>query len=278
MNIKTKIVTAAVMLAVSSVFIVEFSSSAGANASGAPSGNTGSPGDGATCTSCHTGSSAATQAGLITSTVPLTGYVPGQTYTITGTITASGKTKFGFQVSPQNAAGIQKGTMTVTNSANTQLVGSGKYMTHKFAGTAFSSGTATWSFDWTAPAAGTGDVTFYGSFNATNSNSSTAGDVITLSSLMVSEDPSTGISAQREPSVAISVYPNPFVENIFIKNSASETAAMDVSIIDISGKVVKSFSELKGGEAINLQELAIGTYTVRIETPEGTLIKRIAKK
>lgn len=278
MNIKTKIVTAAVMLAVSSIFIVEFSSSAGANATGAPSGNTGSPGDGANCTSCHAGGSATTQGGLITSTVPSAGYVPGQTYTITGTITASGKTKFGFQVSPQNVAGVQKGTMTVTNSTNTQLVGSGKYITHKFAGTSFPSGTATWSFDWTAPAAGTGDVTFYGSFNATNNNSSSAGDVITLSSLVVSEDPSTSIAVQQDPSKTISVYPNPFVENIFIKNSANETAAMDVSIIDISGKVVKSISQVQGGEAISLQELASGTYTVRIETPEGTLIKRIAKK
>ncbi|MFY9308040.1 MAG: choice-of-anchor V domain-containing protein [Bacteroidia bacterium] len=273
---KTKIAAAAVMLAVGSIFIVEFSVPAGANATGAPAGNTGSPGDGTNCTSCHTGSPS-TQAGLITSTVPNTGYVPGQTYTITGSITASGKTKFGFQISPQNTAGVLKGTMAITNSTNTQLVSSGKYVTHKFAGTSFPSGTATWSFDWTAPAAGSGDVTFYGSFNATNSNSTTTGDAITLSSLVVPENLSTGIEALAA-SVSVAVYPNPFVDDVFIKNSANEAAMMDVSVIDINGKVVKSVSQLKSGASVNLQELATGVYTVRIETPEGTLIKRITKK
>jgi hypothetical protein len=276
MNMKTKIAAAAVMLAVGSIFIVEFSVPAGANATGAPAGNTGSPGDGTNCTSCHTGSPS-TQAGLITSTVPNTGYVPGQTYTITGSITASGKTKFGFQISPQNTAGVLKGTMAITNSTNTQLVSSGKYVTHKFAGTSFPSGTATWSFDWTAPAAGSGDVTFYGSFNATNSNSTTTGDAITLSSLVVPENLSTGIEALAA-SVSVAVYPNPFVDDVFIKNSANEAAMMDVSVIDINGKVVKSVSQLKSGASVNLQELATGVYTLRIETPEGTLIKRITKK
>lgn len=277
MNMKTKIATAVVMLAVGSILTVEFGANAGANATGAPSGNTGSPGDATNCTSCHSGS-ASNQAGLITSTIPVTGYVPGQTYTVTGTITASGKTKFGFQVSPQDASGTKMGTMAITNSTNTQLISSGKYITHKFAGTSFPSGTATWSFDWTAPAAGSGDVTFYGAFNATNSSSSTAGDAVTLSSLTVSEDMSTGISAKEQADITIAVYPNPFTDNIIVKNSADESAAIDVSVIDITGKVVKTITKVHSGESIDLKELATGTYTVRVETAEGTLIKRIAKK
>lgn len=277
MKIKTKIALAITALAVGSIFIVKFSSSAGANATGAPTSNTGSPGDGTNCTSCHTGS-ASSQAGLITSTIPMTGYVPGQTYTITGSITTSGKTKFGFQVSPQNASGDLKGTMTVTNSTNTQLISSGKYITHKFSGTNFSSGTATWSFDWTAPAAGSGDVTFYGSFNSTNSSSTTTGDIISLSSLTVSEDLTTGIADMGEELNVISVYPNPVTDKIFVKNTADANAVMDVSILDVNGKVVKQSGNLQNNQAIDLTELANGYYMVRIETSEGTLIKRITKK
>ena len=278
MRIKAKIVAAIVTIAVSSIFIIHFSSSAGANATGAPLGNTGSPGDGTNCISCHTGGSASNQAGLITSTVPLTGYVPGQTYTVTGTVTTSGKTKFGFQISPQNVSGALKGTMTVTNSATSQLINSGKYITHKFAGTSFPSGTATWSFDWTAPAGGSGDVTFYGAFNSTNSNSNSTGDIITLSSLTVSEDASTGILDMSHNPDAVSVYPNPFTDKIYLKNASDETAAMDVSILDVSGKVIKHAGSLRSNEPVDLQELAAGYYMVRVETAEGAFIKRVTKK
>lgn len=265
------------IMAVCSVFIVEFSAPAGANAVGAPASMTGSPGDGNNCTSCHSGT-ATVQAGLITSDIPLTGYVPGQTYTITGSITASGKTKFGFQISPQNASGALKGTMIVTNSTHTQLTNSGKYITHKFGGTNFMSGTASWSFDWTAPVAGSGTVTFYGSFNSTNSNSNTSGDLITLSTLSVSEDATVGIEDVENRS-DISVYPNPFNDELSVKSvAATENTVISVSIMDIYGKEIKKFDALQCNEPLDLQELATGYYMVRIESAEGITVKRVAKK
>src|SRR5689334_5092300 len=100
--------------------------------SGAPASRTGSPGDGgATCKNCHAGPNPTTEAGLITSNIPPDGYTPGQTYTITATVTRSGHTKFGFEISPQNIAGTKLGTLIVTNSTEMQLVGTGKYITHK---------------------------------------------------------------------------------------------------------------------------------------------------
>ena len=129
---------------------------------GSPASNTGSPADGTTCAeSCH-GGSAVTQAGLITSNIPTAGYTPGTTYTITATISGSGKK--GFQVSPQNTAGTLLGSL-IAGSGN-KIVGT-KYVTHSSAKTAT---TATWTFQWIAPAAGTGAVTFYGAFAITTNS------------------------------------------------------------------------------------------------------------
>lgn len=145
---------------------------------GAPAAVTGSPGDGSDCTQCH-GGTATTVAGWITSNIPASGYVPGQTYQITATNSITGSGKYGFEVSPQNAAGSQLGTLAV--GSGTKLVGGTKYITHSNA----TSSLKTWTFNWTAPAAGTGDVTFYGSFARSHPGP------VRLSTLVVNEQTAT---------------------------------------------------------------------------------------
>ena len=147
---------------------------------GAPSGVANDPSSGAVnCTDCHSGT-ATTVTGWITSNIPASGYVPGTTYTITGTVTSSGKTIFGFEISPQNPNGVLVGSLTITNTTATKIVSS-KYVTHTQAGTA-GTNTKSWSFNWTAPATGVGAVTFYGSFLGGNNNGSTSGDVTYITS------------------------------------------------------------------------------------------------
>ena len=141
---------------------------------GAPAAKTGSPGDGASCSQCH-GQTATTTAGLITTNIPPEGYTPGQTYQITATNSLTGSGKYGFEVSPQNIAGTQLGTL-VAGTGN-KLVGGTKYVTQSNS----NSTTHTWTFGWIAPAAGTGAVTFYGAF-ARNYSGPT-----TLSTLTVQE-------------------------------------------------------------------------------------------
>jgi hypothetical protein len=150
------------------------------NPGGAPSPYyyTGSPGDGHNCSQCH-GSAATTATGWITSTIPSGGYIAGQTYQVTATNNISGSGKYGFEVSPQNVSGTLLGTLAA--GSGNKLVGSGKYVTHSSS----SSSTKTWTFSWTAPAAGTGNVTFYGAF-ARNYSGPT-----TLSTLVVSEQSGT---------------------------------------------------------------------------------------
>ena len=155
------------------------------NGSGAPQGHTGSPGDGASCTSCHNSFPPIPATGLITSNIPASGYLPGTTYLITATISHASFNKFGFQISPQNASGALMGTLALTMPSATQIL-QNKWITHTSSGTAGTGNSRTWTFNWTAPATG-GAVNFYGAFNAANNNSSTSGDQISLSSLTVQQ-------------------------------------------------------------------------------------------
>jgi len=139
------------------IFLV--SSFSGDNAKypgGAPAGYTGSPADGKDCKQCHGGSTTPV-ADWITSDIPAEGYTPGTLYNITVTVTGSGKK--GFEVSPQNLSGSLLGTLQATSG--TELTGGGKYVTQSSSSNA---NPATWTFKWTAPVAGTGEVTFYGAF------------------------------------------------------------------------------------------------------------------
>lgn len=209
-----------------------------------------------------------TQAGLITSTIPGAGYTPGQTYTITASIVSNPTVKFGFEVSPQNTSGTQMGTLVVTNSTETQLVGAGKYITHKSAGTA-GTGSRTWTFNWTAPAAGSGAVTFYGAFNKTNNSGTNSGDAIVLSSLTVQENTATSI-AEENANLNVNVFPNPSSEHFTLSYELMENAKVEARLISLTGQVVKVLmdEEQVAGKTEKRFEIdpsiAKGTYFVSV--------------
>jgi len=160
-----------------------------ANTGGSPfAGLSNSPGDANSCIQCHNTFTinSGPGASAITSTIPATGYVPGDTYTITGTVSETGVNKFGFEMTAEKDADHSKvGSVIITNSTTTQASGSSA-VTHKAAGTT-GSGSNTWSFDWTAPVSGTGDVSFYGAFNAANGATGSGGDQIYTDTLSVTE-------------------------------------------------------------------------------------------
>jgi hypothetical protein len=246
------------------------------NGGGAPSARTGSPGDGGNCTGCHTGT-AVTTAGLITTNIPANGYVPGTVYTITATVSDPLKNKFGFEVSPQSITGTKLGTLTITDATRTQLIGSGKYVTHKSTGTAGTSNAATWSFNWTAPAAGTGQVGFYGAFLAANANAATSGDVVSLSSLFVNENLSTG--AAESFFGDLQIFPNPAVEELFVSVPQSMKQELRIRIFSMKGDLVKeeSFSSVVEKVSIDVSALAEGMYFAEINWGEDKIVKRFLK-
>lgn len=233
---------------------------------GSPNARTGSPGDGGnTCaiSGCHTGIQVSTRDGLITSNIPQEGYTPGTKYTITATAKSSAnRNTFGFQISPQSPAGALLGTITITNSTQTQVTGAGKYVTHKQAGITGSNGTKTWSFDWTAPVAGTGNVTFYGSFNYANSNGLASGDSIIKTTYTVSEKLIASVNNEGLSKYGISFFPNPVSSYLKIQNT-NNIKIDRLEIYDMSGKLVfkSSAEELQN---IDLKDINAGVYFVKL--------------
>ena len=161
------------------------------NSWGGTPAHTGSPFDGQTCQGavCHASSVPVKNGGTVTSNIPASGYIPGATYSITASIMGASN-EFGFQASPQNSSGMV-GSLQITNNTETQFsFGNNRYITHTQIGSS-GSGSKSWTFNWTAPASGTGNVTFYAAFLITNNNNAATGDTTKTTSTTVSEDLST---------------------------------------------------------------------------------------
>jgi len=248
---------------------------------GAPAGTCGDPASGfATCKGCHISSFGPSfQTGWITSNVPPTGYIPGNTYTVTATITRPGHAKFGFQASPQNSAGTLLGTLS-TISGGTQLVGTGKYVTHTNTGTS-GSGTRTWNFGWTAPSSGTGLVTFYGAFNASNANGGSGGDSIFTSMLLIGEN-GNGIPSFDLNEFKMSVFPNPSSEYVKVRFYLEGNSDVAISLMDIHGNVVSNlFSEttLNGevNKTFDVLSYPKGVYFLLLRVDGRSALQKIIK-
>lgn len=152
---------------------------------GSPGARTGSPGDnGNTCTGCHTGT-ANTAFAWITTNVPSSGYVAGQTYTITATGTHQGVVRFGFELTVEDSQGNKVGTLQITDATRTKLTNNGKAVTHTAQGITPTGNSNSWSMNWIAPTGVQGNIGIYAAFNAANGNGNTTGDVIYKSSAFI---------------------------------------------------------------------------------------------
>ena len=143
------------------------------NCTGAKSSTTTCGGGG-----CHGGTSTNTTVAIAvdsTGNVPVINYVPGMTYTIkiTGT-NSSNLSKFGFQyvaVSGTGSSQLQAGTYSnLPSGVFSDPLNSLNFVEHGQTLTTATAGSYNLTFNWTAPAAGTGTVTMYCTLNAVDGN------------------------------------------------------------------------------------------------------------
>jgi hypothetical protein len=245
---------------------------AGTNFSGGtPGGKTGSPGDGgSTCTDCHVGTATPAE-GWITSDIPTLGYEVGETYTITAEAMEDGVSKFGFELTAEDASGNKVGTFAVVNS-ETQLANSNASVTHTSSGTS-GTNSKTWTMEWTAPATDIGVVTFYGAFNATNGNGATSGDMVFTSMLSVDE---SSVGFGKELAVADFTFgPNPSFGSIQVSHPYD---VAQVSIFDISGKTVLNIKNYTADNTIDLGNLNSGIYFIQLQHENAIKSQKLVLK
>jgi hypothetical protein len=227
---------------------------------GTPGARTGSPGDGGgTCftSGCHTGAPTET-VGILTTNVPAEGYTPNTAYTVTVTLTGTGNK--GFQVSPQSQSGALLGSI----AAGTGNWVIGKFVTHS---TPKNTATAVWTFQWTAPAKGTGDVNFYGAFAITRNTTKTQ-------VLKVTEKLGSGI--QESDLFSINVFPNPVSNQLnLLFNNNTKNAVID--LLDLNGKEIlhKELNNNTAENAIDVSNVEEGNYIVKIIADNHIYYKKI---
>ena len=261
----------------------------GENRSGAQNSTTTCGGGG-----CHGGTSANTSVTITvdsTGAVPVTSYVPGMTYTIVvnGSNTSS-LPNFGFQftaVKGTAAAQTNAGTFGATlptGVRHTTAAQSGTldFIENKQSIVAATAGTYTASFTWTAPAAGTGNVTMYCTLNAVDGNGSeNATDKSNNTSKVLTEQVPTS-AASIDKTIAVKAYPNPTVNtlNIAISNVAQGT--YHLSVVDLNGRKVESrminINSDNYALALNTSTWAKGSYFVHITNGTGMRVIPVVKQ
>ncbi len=234
---------------------------------------TGAPGDSnLTCASvgCHASGAFSPNAELTvldTDGNSVSTFIPGETYDITLAVQASGNpSAYGFQMvalSADNSATTDWSDI----GGNTQVVqiGDRNYIEHDSPSTSNE-----FTTKWTAPVAGSGDVTFYFSANAVNGNGNPGGDGGTNSTFVLSEIVTSSNNLTAE---SISIFPQPASDFINISGSQLD---YEYTLFDIKGQKIET-SNFSGETTLDLSNLGSGLYFMTIRNNDKLLTKKIIK-
>jgi hypothetical protein len=239
-------------------------------------GNTGSPGENA-CNQCHSTNTLNSGGGSVSIkclNMPNWLYFPGTTYTIEVKIKKAGVGKFGFGFEALLANGANGGLIQTANSPNSKILSAtvlGNSRTnavHKQPNH-FGQDSLTFTFEWIAPPAGSGNVTFYAAGNACNNLNNSSGDFIYTSSQLITEAITTDFASEIEENIA-SIFPNPVSKflNLTLPKSLIETNTL-LQIYDLKGQLVNSqnlsFSSAKVSLSLDLEFLTEGVYFIHLQ-------------
>ena len=232
-------------------------------------GYSGAPGSSGSCAStCH-----GTTGGTIQITGFPTEYVPGNSYIITISH-VGGNSIRNFNGSCRIGTGSQNaGVITAGSNTSVYNVSSETNGIH-FTSSNQSSGT----FNWTAPAMGTGDVKLYiaglqGSKNGPNTN------LVLTSTELVSGIHGNNGNIPAEITL-FQNYPNPFNPETIIEFAIPQQEYVTLNIFDITGQKIETLIENKlnpGNYEINwdASNYASGIYLYTLSVGERVVTKRM---
>lgn len=224
-----------------------------------PAARTGAPGE-STCTSCHSG---VLNSGPGTRSLTIQGnpvdYIPGQTYAVTIAINEA-RPMFGFEATVLNASNMKAGNLTTAgagaNRTQLQNQGNRQYINHTLTGTSPQGGIGTWTFDWTAPVAGTGPVTFYYVTMAANNAQGNRGDNVYSNTFTFPEGNPSNSRMLTLNGISVINIPSGFAL------SGEKLERSNLSAYSIDGKLC--FNELITGSSFNKTGLLPGLYLLKI--------------
>ncbi len=261
-----------------------FMSNSGGRASSGGGDNTGAPPSGAFCQQCHASGafnpSVAIEVFEAGTTTAITEYVAGTTYDVKITVTAGNGSPVGYgqqtTVLDANDAAITGWTSPGSGSQITDLSGR-QFFEHSGI-----SSTGEFTASWTAPAAGTGAVTFYTGANAVDGAGSTAGDGATKSSLALTEGFAANSSNLNKLGVNMKVYPNPVEDVLNLETIGNSNGEHTLTITNAAGQTVRQITtDIQLGmdlTTMNVADLATGLYRVTLAQDGKVATVSILKK
>lgn len=251
-----------------------FLNNSGGRASVVGEGNTGAPGDNPfnnrTCQACH--NSSAIQVSLNIKAFDAEGeevdsYEPGSLYRLRVSVepAVGSPQAYGFQM-----VSLVDQTQGSTNSwsnpgSNVKLAtpNNGR----QYAEHTSPSNSNVFEVDWTAPAQGSGAVTFYASGNGVNLNGGSSGDGAGQTAFQL---PEAGTVNSQEVSLqlqSLRVFPNPAAEVVRVQLGLREADDVQVQLFDVQGRLLlQQVHRLSQGThvlPVELSQLPDGLYLLR---------------
>ncbi|MCS6980994.1 MAG: hypothetical protein N2110_05940 [Flavobacteriales bacterium] len=229
---------------------------------------TGAPGF-SNCTQCHSGTpNSGTGSIEVIPDVPSTGYVPGQTYQISVVLKSSGnnQAKYGFMLAAMQGNSYKGTLQAIDNSCAVEP--NGRWITHTPSGNTGGTSTKIFTFNWVAPAPGTGNVNLYAAGNCANGNGSDSGDLIyyLTTPVVLAEQQSTSEAESTGPFVTF--HPNPVRDQLQLLAPGRQLEAY--AIFDLTGALRKHGRLPALSQAtLDLTDLSMGSYIILVRDHQG---------
>jgi hypothetical protein len=232
---------------------------------------------------CHSGG---TFKGQTTLTVKLNGtavttYSPGVKYQVELVIekTSGGTALYGFQLNASKGtkdAGVFENAMPDATTQITKLGNGRTFVEHDL-----QMQTGTVNVDWTAPAKGTGTVTFFAVGNIVDGKNGNKGDT-PLTPIKVDLAEGT-VSANELPTWAteVSLTPNPVNDFAFLAINANENKTISLQIFNIEGKVMSNqditVSAGNNNIPLEINGLERGVYLLSLKNNNDLVTRKFVK-
>ena len=207
-------------------------------------------------------------------------YLPGKTYYIElRPNLGNGPTpRYGFQMTCLTAAGTMAGAFTIVNNRrnSAQTLLSRNYIGHNAANS-----NNDWIFQWTAPSADSGAVTFYFACNMANGDGTNGGDSIYTGTMVLNPESASGIFSVDNTFENLNIYPNPAIDfvNLSFENNAMSRA--NITLYSLTGKEIQSGVYHVQPSAVNNiryqlpGSLSAGVYLLQLTSGNQRSVKRI---
>lgn len=237
------------------------------NSSGPGGDLTNAPGSTGSCANCHSGGTFTGSANIIVakkgSTTPVTEYEAGVTYSVAVAITGGTSVSRGMQSTVLNASNAATGTIANVQGGATLISANSRNIVQHNAGSTLGA----WTYEWTAPASPTGNVTVYLRGVIGNSAGQSSGDNV-IETTKVLTLATTSNTVTNAP-VQVKLYPNPAVNEVSFSKELKS-----IQIFNIQGQKVLS---LDAATSINVSSLSVGTYFVKAQFNNEPVVLKFNK-